>query len=68
MEILNMVIPILMYATSALSSQIGMLQAACHPTKCEVINDLKLIPTVYHRIYGCKFLVLSNHTSYYKSK
>ena len=34
-------------------------KAARHPTKCDVINDVKLFPTVYHR----KFLTLSNQTS-----
>ena len=24
-------------------SQIGVLQAACHPKKCDVINDVKLL-------------------------
>ena len=42
--------------------------AARHPTKCDVINDVKLFPTVYRRIYCCKFLTLSNQTSRYKSK
>ena len=32
----------------------------CHTTKCCVINDVKLFPTVYHRIYCRKFLTLSN--------
>ena len=40
-------------------------QAACHVKKCDVINDDKLFPTVYH---CCKFLTLSNQTSCYKSK
>ena len=31
-------------------------KAACHPTKCDVINDIKLFPTVCRR----KFLTLSN--------
>ena len=39
-----------------------------HPTKCDVINDVKLFPTVYRRIYCRKFLTLSNQTSHYKSK
>ena len=26
-------------------------KAARHPSKCLVINDIKLFPTVYHRIY-----------------
>ena len=42
--------------------------AACHPTKCDVINDIKLFPTVYGRIYCRKFLPLSNRKSRYKSK
>ena len=42
--------------------------AARHPTKCDVINDVKLFPTVYRRIYFRKFLTLSNQTSHYKSK
>ena len=40
--------------------------AARHPTKCDVINDVKLFPTVYRRIYCRKFLTLSNQTSRYK--
>ena len=42
--------------------------AARHPTNCDVINDIKLFPTVYRRIYCHKFLTLSNQTSRYKSK
>ena len=42
--------------------------AARHSTKCDVINDVKLFLTVYHRIYCRKFLTLSNQTSRYKSK
>ena len=34
--------------------------AARHLMKCDVINDVKLFPTVYRRIYCCKFLTLSN--------
>ena len=33
-----------------------------------VINDVKLFPTVYRRIYCRKFLTLSNQMSRYKSK
>ena len=44
------------------------LKAACHLTVCDVINDVKLFPTVYHRIYCHKFLKLSNQTLHYKSK
>ena len=29
-------------------------KAARHPTKCDVINDVKLFPTVYRRIYCLK--------------
>ena len=43
-------------------------KAAHHPTKCDVINDIILFPTVYGRIYCHKFLTLSNQTSRYKSK
>ena len=48
MIILNMVIPILMQ--SAVLFQIVARckpQATRHPTKCNVINDVKLFPTVY---------------------
>ena len=34
--------------------------AARHAMKCDVINDVKLFPTVYRRIYCRKFLMLSN--------
>ena len=34
--------------------------AARHLMKCDVINDVKLFPTVYRRIYCRKFLTLSN--------
>ena len=30
-------------------------KAARHPTICDVINDVKLFPTVYCRIYCRKF-------------
>ena len=69
MKILNMVIPI--QCTSVVSSRIGALEAhkaAHHPTRCDVINDVKLFPTVYRRIYCRKFLTLSNQTSCYKRK
>ena len=42
--------------------------AARHPRKCDVINDVKLFPTVYRRIYCRKFMTLSNQKSRYKSK
>ena len=34
--------------------------ATRHPTRCDVINDVKLFRTVYRRIYCRKFLTLSN--------
>ena len=37
-----------------------------HPTKCDIINDVKLFPTVYCRIYCRKFFMLSNQTLHYK--
>ena len=43
-------------------------KAACHLMKCDIVNDVKLFPTVYSRIYCRKFLTLSNQTSCYKSK
>ena len=43
-------------------------KAAHHPTKGDVIDDVKLFPTVYYRIYCHKFLTLSNQTSCYKRK
>ena len=43
-------------------------KAAPHPRICGIINNNKLFPTVYHRIYCHKFLMLSNQKSRYKSK
>ena len=43
-------------------------KAACHPKKCDIINDIKLFPRVYRRIYCRKFSTLSNQTSHYKLK
>ena len=43
-------------------------KAPRHPMKCDVINDIKLFPTVYRRIYCSKFLTLSNQMSCYKIK
>ena len=61
MKILNMVIPILMHFCSFfLNWSIAIISG--------VINDVKLFPTVYHRIYCCKFWTLSNQISRYKSK
>ena len=41
---------------------------ACHPMKCDIINDIKLFRTRYRRIYCRKFLMLSNQMSRYESK
>ena len=41
-------------------------KATRHPTKCDEMNDVKLFPTIYRRIYCCKLLTLSNQTSRYK--
>ena len=73
MKILNMVIPILMRFYKLVSnwSVAGRIKAhkgVRHPTKCGVINDIKLFPTVYRRIYCLKFLTLSNQTSRCKLK
>ena len=43
-------------------------KAACHPTKCNMINDVKLFLTVDRSIYFRKYLTLSNQTSHYKIK
>ena len=42
--------------------------AACHPTKCDVINDVKMFPAVNGIINCHKLLTLSNQKSRYKSK
>ena len=43
-------------------------KAAYQPTKCDVIDDIKLFPTVYRRIYCHNVLMLSNQMSCYKIK
>ena len=49
-------------------------KAAYHSTKCDMINDIKLVLTVYRRIYCYRkiycniFLMLSNQMLCYKSK
>ena len=59
MKILNMVIPNLMHFCSF--ERCKPHNAARHPMKCDVINDVKVLPTVYdRRIYCRKFLTLSN--------
>ena len=32
------------------SCEIQVLQAKCHPTKCDITNDIKLFPTVYPKL------------------
>ena len=73
MNILNMVIPILMRFSSLFSnwsfaSRRKPHKGICHQVKCDMINDVKLFPTVYRRIYSRKFLTLSNQMSRYKRK
>ena len=43
-------------------------KAAHHPTICDVINDVKLFPTVYHRIYCRKFFDVIQSEVALKSK
>ena len=62
MKILNMVYP---HFNALLQSDLKLeccklTKAARHPMKCDVINDIKLFPIVYRRIYCRKFLMLSN--------
>ena len=71
MKILNMVISIQMHFNLQFELKLERCKphkAARHPKKCHVINDVTLFPTVYRRIYCCKFLTLSNQTSRYKLK
>ena len=42
------------------SSQIGALQATCHPTKYDLINDVETISESISQIYCRQFLMLSN--------
>ena len=71
-KILITVIPILMHFKSLqLCLKLERCKphkAACHPTKCDVINEVKQFPTVYRRIYCRKLLTLSNQMSHYISK
>ena len=41
-------------------------KAVCHPTKSDLFDDVKIFPTVYHRIYCHKCLTLSNKMRHYK--
>ena len=54
-------------SNALLQFHLKLLKAALHPTKCDVINDVKLYLTVYRRIYCqdilSRFLKLSNQTS-----
>ena len=73
MEILNMVISILMLfccfvSNWSVASCIKLHKGVRCQMKCDVINDVQLFPTVYHRIYCRKFFMLSNQTLRYKSK
>ena len=65
MKILNTAIPILMRLEL---ERWKPHKTARHQTRCDVINDVKLFPTVYRRIYCRKFLTLSNQTSLFKIK
>ena len=72
-KILNMVIPILKHFYSIVSnldvvSHKKQHKGVRHPTKCDIINDIKLLKTVYRRIYCRKVLTLSNQTLRNKSK
>ena len=42
-------------------------KAACNPTKYNVIHDVKIISTVFHKIYCRNFFMLSNQMSLTKS-
>ena len=67
MKILNMVIPILIQFCNLFKlERCKPYKAARHPRMCDVINDVKLFPAEYCRIYCRKFLTLSNQTSRYK--
>ena len=65
MKILNMVIPILMrfynlVSNWSVASRIKPHKGVLHPTKCDLINDVKLFPTVYHRILSQIFDVIQS--------
>ena len=75
MKMLNMVIPNLMHFCSfklecCKRHKVARHphKVACHPTKGDVINDVKLFLTVYRSIYCRKFLMLFNATLRYKLK
>ena len=61
MKTLNMVIPILMHVSQfhlKLLRCMPQNPSTCHPTICDLINDVKPCSTVHHWIYCCKFLTL----------
>ena len=60
MKSLNMVIPILMHFFSFVAFLSVASRILRHQMKCDVINDVKLFPTVYCRICCRKCLTLSN--------
>ena len=70
MKILNMIIPTVMHFCSfvLIWSVASPIKPQVIKTKCDVIDDVKLFPTVYQRIYCRKLLTLSNQTSRYKIK
>ena len=70
MKILIMVLPILMqfWSYGFKLEHWKPQKAAHHLMICDVLNDVKLFPTVYHRIYCLKFLTLANQASHYKIK
>ena len=68
MKILNMVIPVLMHFSRFFFTELERCKQhkpASHPTIYYVIDDIKLLPTVYRRMNCRKFLTLSNQTSRY---
>ena len=62
LKFLNMVIPILLQSHLKLE-RCKPPKAAPHLTKCDVINDIKLFPAVYSKIYCADCLMLSNRVS-----
>ena len=70
-KILNMVIPILRHFYSFVSNwsfASHIKPHVIHPTKCDVIDDVKLFPTIYRKMYCSKILTLSNQAPRKKSK
>ena len=70
-ETVNMVIPILMSFYSLVSnwsvaSRIKPHKGVCHPTKCHIINDVKLFLTVYHSILSQLFYIIQSDVALQK--